>query len=424
MQQAIVLYPAPGLGHVISMVELGKLILHHYPHRFSIAILLTHGFRDSPAIADYIQRISHSIPSISFQRFSLLRVDNSKQDRSMSAVAYEFLRLNVPNVRNALNGISNTSTIKVLILDLFCTSALSLGMDLGIPTFYFFTSGASALAANDQAYWDFLYFCSKFPKANGIIANTFDEFEPIAMKAIEDGLCVADGPTPPLYYIGPLIAASDGISGEEDNGKAVEEDYTSWLDNRGTFSEKQVREIAIGLEKSEKRFLWVMKEPTIDEKTKQTHELRPFDLGGVLPEGFTERTRNLSMVVKSWVQQVEVLKKESVGVFVTHCRWNSVLEAVIAGVPMIAWPVYAGQHLNRNALVEDMKMAIPVEQIREDEFVSGAELEKRVRELVESEKGRELSERSRKMKEMSLAAFGDSGSSKLALNRFIDAIME
>jgi hypothetical protein len=391
------------------------------------------------------------------------------------------MRLNLPNVRDALHGISKTSTIKALIIDVFCTSALSLGMELGIPTFYFFTSGASALAVSlhipkiheqttdsfknltdtffqipgcpplrathmpaplldrdDQAYWDFLYFCSKLPKANGIIANTFDGFEPIAMKAIEDGLCVADGPTPPLYNIGPLIAAGDTRSGKEEKGKAVsvEEDYMSWLDkqpsrsvvflcfgSRGSFSEKQVREIAIGLEKSEKRFLWVVKEPTIDDKTKQIHELCPFDLGSVLPEGFTERTRNLGMVVKSWVSQVEVLKKESVGVFVTHCGWNSVLEAVVRGVPMIAWPLFAEQHLNRNALVEEMEMAIPVEQMGEDEFVSGAELEKRVRELMESEKGRELSERSRKVKEMCLAALEDSsGSSKLALKRFIDAI--
>ena len=89
---------------------------------------------------------------------------------------------------------------------------------------------------------------------------------------------------------------------------------------------------------------------------------------------------------------------------------------------MIAWPLHSEQYLNRNALVFDMGMAVPVEQREEDGFVSGTELEKRVRELMESEKGRELSERNRKMKEMSLAAFGETGSSKLALKRFIDAI--
>ncbi|KAF3445431.1 hypothetical protein FNV43_RR10607 [Rhamnella rubrinervis] len=475
MQDTIVLYAAPGMGHVISMVELGKLILHHYPRKFTISILITNGILETPAISHCIQRISNSNPFISFHRFPLQSIVTSPTDRSKAAIYFEFIRLNLPNVRNALNEISKTSIIKAFIIDLFCTSALSLGMDFGIPTFYFHISGASALAAflylpkiheqttksfrnltatvfqipglsplrathmpepvldrDDPAYWDFLYFCSNLPNADGIIANTFDGFEPVAMNAIQDGLCVADGPAPSVYYVGPLIS-----TGDEEKGKAVsvEEDYMSWLDkqpsrsvvflcfgSRGSFSELQVREVATGLERSGKRFLWVLKKPTIDEKMKQNQELNDFDLCSVLPEGFAERTRDLGMVVKSWVPQVEVLKKESVGGFVTHCGWNSVLEAVVTGVPMIAWPLYAEQHLNRTALVEDIGMAIPVEQREEDGFVSGAELEKRVRELMESEKGRELGERSRKMKEMTLAAFGESGSSKLAIKKFIDAI--
>ncbi|KAF3449228.1 hypothetical protein FNV43_RR09956 [Rhamnella rubrinervis] len=268
--------------------------------------------------------------------------------------------------------------------------------------------------------------------SNGVIVNSFDGFEPSAMKAIEDGFCVPDGPTPPVYCVGPLIGGGE----EKDKAFSVEEDHMTWLDeqpsrsvvflcfgSRGTFTEKQVREIAIGLENSGERFLWVIKKPVIDDKVKQTNELKDFDLDSVLPEGFTERTKDVGRVVKSWVSQVEVLKKESVGVFVTHCGWNSILEAVVvAGVPMIAWPLYAEQFLNRNGLVSDMGMAVPVEQREEDGFVSGTELEKRVREVMESEKGKELRERNRKMKEMSVAAVGDNGSSKLALKRFIDAV--
>ncbi|TQE09543.1 hypothetical protein C1H46_004891 [Malus baccata] len=95
-------------------------------------------------------------------------------------------------------------------------------------------------------------------------------------------------------------------------------------------------------------------------------------LEGVLPEGFLERTKDRGMVVKSWEPQVVVLKKESVGGFVTLCGWNSVLEAVVAGVPMIAWPLHAEQHMNMNVLAMDMEMAITVEQRdEEDGFVSG-----------------------------------------------------
>ncbi|KAF3449220.1 hypothetical protein FNV43_RR09948 [Rhamnella rubrinervis] len=475
MPETIVLFAGPGMGHIISMVELGKLILHHYSHKFSaITILIIQGFIDTPAISDYVQRITQSYPSISFHRIPIQPRNTSQQIPNELSILTEFNRLNPPILRTALQEISKTSTIKALVIDMFCASALSVGIELCIPTYFFFTCGTLALAVflclpkfyeqttpnnfdNPLAYRfpgislvrpsdlkgllsvDFLYFCSALSKANGIIVNTFDGFEPVAMKAVEDGLCVPDGPTPPVYYVGPLI----GSGNEKGGGKAIamdegeEEDYLSWLDkqpsrsvvflcfgSQGTFSDKQVKEVAIGLENSGKRFLWVLKKPAIDDKTKQSLELKDFDLGSVLPEGFKERTRDVGRVVKSWVSQVEVLKKESVGVFVTHCGWNSILEAVVAGVPMIAWPLYAEQYLNRNALVFDMGMAVPVEQREEDGFVSASELEKRVRELMESEKGRELNERSRsrKMKEMSLDAFEDSGSSKLALKRFIEAI--
>ncbi|PRQ43995.1 putative UDP-glucuronosyl/UDP-glucosyltransferase [Rosa chinensis] len=89
---------------------------------------------------------------------------------------------------------------------------------------------------------------------------------------------------------------------------------------------------------------------------------------------------------------------------------------------MVAWPLYAEQHLNRNVLVNDMKMAIDVEQREEDGFVTRDEVEIRVTELMESENGRELKERSLKIGEMALGALGDLGSSISALLLMIDCL--
>ncbi|KAM5574846.1 hypothetical protein ABKV19_014011 [Rosa sericea] len=89
---------------------------------------------------------------------------------------------------------------------------------------------------------------------------------------------------------------------------------------------------------------------------------------------------------------------------------------------MVAWPLYAEPHLNRSVLVNDMKMAIDVEQREVDGFVSGDEVERRVGELMESEKGRELRERSLKIGEMALGAQGELGSSRKALVNFVNAI--
>ncbi|XP_021826191.1 UDP-glycosyltransferase 88F5-like [Prunus avium] len=476
-EDTIVLYAAPGMGHIISMVELGKLILNRYPEKFSITILYTCGsVVDTPSIPAYIHRISQAHPSISFHQFPLVQNENTSLiGRSGFAIMFDFIRRNDLHVRLALQEISKSSAIRAFIIDSFCSSALPMAKELDIPTYYFYTSGAAALVTflyfpkigkqttksfkdltdtvfefpglksplrashmpepmldrDDPAYWDMLYFCSHLPKSNGIIANTFEELEPPAvLKAIAGGLCVPDAPTPPVFYIGPLIAE------EKQSGDAAEAEVClSWLDKQpsrsgvflcfgsmGSFSGAQLKEMADGLEKSGQRFLWVVKKPPLDEKTKQVHGVHDFDLEGLLPEGFLERTKDRGLVVKSWAPQVAVLKKESVGGFVTHCGWNSVLEAVIAGVSMVAWPLYAEQHMNRSFLVKEMEMAIAVEQREEDGFVFGDELERKVRELMESEKGRELRERSRKMGEMALAAWGESGSSTGNLGNFIKSI--
>ncbi|CAB4267461.1 unnamed protein product [Prunus armeniaca] len=475
-EQTIVLYAAPGMGHIISMVELGKLILNRYLGKFSITILYTCGcFVDTPSIPAYIQRISLAYPSISFHQFPRVQNENTLIGCSGAAIMFDFIRRNDPHVRLALQEISKYVAIRAFIIDTFCSSALPMAKELGIPTYYFYTSGAAALSVflyfpkigeqttksfkdltetvlefpglksplnasympeamldrDDPSYWDMVYFCSHLPKSNGIIANTFEELEPPAiLKAIAEGLCVPDAPTPPVYYIGPLIAEE-----EESRDSEEVEECLSWLDqqprrsvvflcfgSRGSFSGAQLNEIANGLEKSGHKFLWVVKKPPLDEKTKQVVGVHDFDLEGLLPEGFLERTKDRGLVVKSWAPQVAVLKKESVGGFVTHCGWNSVLEAVIAGVPMVAWPLYAEQHVNRSVLVKDMEMAIAVKQREEDEFVFGDELERSIRELMESEKGKELRERSRKMGEMALAAWSESGSSTRNLVNFVNSI--
>ncbi|GMH21790.1 hypothetical protein Nepgr_023632 [Nepenthes gracilis] len=458
MAAAIVLYPAPGIGHLLSMIELSKLINHRYNHRFNMTILLTTGYFDTPNTDAFISSVALAYPSLSFIRYPYVPVDTSPT-RSRAAICFEFIRLNDSNVLHSLKQISQTSKIQAFIIDFFCTSALTFASELKIPTYYFFTSGHAALAAylymptihkqvsksfkdlkgtvlhfpglptipathmpeplldrGDPAYNDMIYFSSHLPKSDGILVNTFDELEPVAMAAISSGSCVPDMPTPPIYNIGPLIAQENLETG--DGGRRHE--CFSWLDSqpsrsvvflcfgsRGTFELSQVREIANGLEKSEQRFLWVVKKGGSD-------------LGSLLPDGFLERTKEKGLVVEDWAPQVAVLSHDSVGVFVTHCGWNSVLESVVAGKPMVAWPLYAEQHVNKAALVEDMKMAIPVEGREEDGMVAGDKLANLLTEFMDSEKGKALREKSKEMREKALAAMGGiNGSSVAALAKLV-----
>ncbi|KAA8539973.1 hypothetical protein F0562_026665 [Nyssa sinensis] len=464
MEDALVLYPSPAIGHLISMVELAKLILSHHPF-FSFKILITSLPFNVGSTAPYIDRVSASIPSITFHHLPSVSVPPISSAHH-ETLAFEVFRLSNPHVHEALQSISHSCTIRAFIMDSFCFPALAVAADFKIPAYFFFTSGAGCLASflylptihqnttkslkdldthldmpgippvsptdlakpildrTDKAYEGFLNLSIHLPKAAGIIVNTFESLEPRALKAILDGLCVPNDPTPPIYCIGPLIAANDRTGGNE---------CLTWLDSQpsgsvvflcfgslGLFSKEQLNEIAVGLERSGQRFLWVVRSPPPEDQTRRFLAPPEPDLDLLLPNGFLERTKYRGLVVKSWAPQVAVLNHDSVGGFVTHCGWNSALEAVCAGVPMVAWPLYAEQRFNRVILVEEMKLALPMVE-SENGFVKAAEVENRVKELMESEEGNSIGKRILNMKEAAKAAVSDGGSSRVALTKLVES---
>ncbi|KAL0321483.1 UNVERIFIED_CONTAM: UDP-glycosyltransferase 88F5 [Sesamum calycinum] len=357
----------------------------------------------------------------------------------MESIIFEVLNRSNPHVRRALESISLSATISAFIIDMFCTCVSPIAAQLDIPTYYFFTSGACSLAfflyfptihnattksfrdmnallhvpgipptsssditkpvldRDTTDYENFLNFAKDLPNSAGIIVNTFESLETRPLKAIREGKCNPGGHTPPVFSIGPLLA-TEGRQGGGGGGDGIN-DCLSWLDKQpsksvvylcfgslGLFSIAQLKEIAVGLERSGQRFLWVVRSPPSDDKSKRFLPPTEPDLDSLLPAGFLDRTKDRGLVLKSWAPQVAVLNHESVGGFVTHCGWNSVLEAVCAAVPMVAWPLYAEQKMNRVVLVEDMKVALGME-VAEDDFVVAEEVERQVRELMESEKG-------------------------------------
>ncbi|CAA2967499.1 UDP-glycosyltransferase 88B1-like [Olea europaea subsp. europaea] len=464
--ETIVLYPSPGMGHLISMVELGKFILKHHPS-FNIVILTVPPSFNTGSTASYIDRVSaatksitfHQLPSVSFELDSL---------SSMEAVILESIRLSNPHVHQALQHISLTTTITALIIDFFCTPAFSISTKLGIPTYFFCTSGAASLAFTlylptihrntiksfkdlnsvvhvpglppipstdvakpmlDRAsteYASFLEFSLHLPKSAGFIVNSFDSLEPKTLKALSEGSCYPDGDTPPVFCVGPLLASEDRRCVTDDVHECLK-----WLDSQpiqsvvflcfgslGLFSDKQLKEIAIGLERSKQRFLWVIRSPPSEDKSKRYLPPPEPDLDFLLPSGFLDRTEDLGFVVKSWAPQVEVLNHKSIGGFVTHCGWNSILEAVCAGVPMVAWPLYAEQKFNRVVLVEDLKLALRINEA-EDGFVTAEEVESRVREMMDSDTGESLRKRAKEKEAEAKAATSEGGSSTVALAKLI-----
>ncbi|BAT95646.1 hypothetical protein VIGAN_08240600 [Vigna angularis var. angularis] len=128
------MYPTPGIGHP-------KLI---QTHRFNITIILT-GLLDHPTIEAYIRRITAAHPSISFLRLPHIPLFASTSV-SLAAKAFDFIKANASSVATYLSQISQTSAIKAFFIDLFCTSTMESASSMGIPVYYFFSSGAAVLA--------------------------------------------------------------------------------------------------------------------------------------------------------------------------------------------------------------------------------------------------------------------------------------
>jgi pathogen-inducible salicylic acid glucosyltransferase len=164
---------------------------------------------------------------------------------------------------------------------------------------------------------------------------------------------------------------------------------------------EQMEEIAWGLRMSNRCFLWVVRE---SEEVK-------------LPKNFMEETSEKGLVVR-WCSQLEVLGHKAVGCFVTHCGWNSTLEALSFGVPMVGVPHYSDQSTNAKYIMDVWKMGLkpPVD---DKGIVRREAAEQCIREIMEGEKGKEIKKNAFKWRKLAKEAVDEGGSSDKNIDEFV-----
>nr|BAF99027.1 UDP-glucose:sesaminol 2'-O-glucoside-O-glucosyltransferase [Sesamum indicum] len=199
--------------------------------------------------------------------------------------------------------------------------------------------------------------------------------------------------------VGPLVQEV-GCDMENEGNDIIE-----WLDGKDRrstvfssfgseyfLSANEIEEIAYGLELSGLNFIWVVRFPHGDEKIKIEEKL---------PEGFLERVEGRGLVVEGWAQQRRILSHPSVGGFLSHCGWSSVMEGVYSGVPIIAVPMHLDQPFNAR-LVEAVGFGEEVVRSRQGNLDRG-EVARVVKKLVMGKSGeglrRRVEELSEKMRE-------------------------
>lgn len=191
--------------------------------------------------------------------------------------------------------------------------------------------------------------------------------------------------------VGPLV--QDPVQEDGDH-------ITEWLDKKersstifvsfGTeyfLTEKEREEIAYGLELSSVNFIWAVKFPVEEDIT----------LKEALPRGFLERVRDRGLVIEGWAPQARILAHQSVGGFVSHCGWSSVMESMKFGVPIIAMPMHLDQPLDAR-IVEDVGVGLEVMRNESGEL-ERKEIAKVIKAVVVEEGGERVRN---KVKEVSI----------------------
>ncbi|KAL1549413.1 UDP-glycosyltransferase 86A1-like [Salvia divinorum] len=227
--------------------------------------------------------------------------------------------------------------------------------------------------------------------ADFILIKTLQQLEHKAVSAMNQ--------KHPAYAIGPINFTKSLVpkslwSNSKAPGSVLYFSFGSLAQSNKQLAE----EIACGLLLSGVPFLWVIR-----------------DREDVFPDGFEDESKDQGLIV-SWCNQNEVLSNPAIGGFLTHCGWNSILETIWCGVPMICYPFFADQPTNRKLVVDDWKVGI---NLCDGTSVYRKEVAEKIKQLMSAETSISLRDEMKKMRMLMRKALDEQGSSQANFNQFL-----
>nr|XP_027120119.1 UDP-glycosyltransferase 92A1-like [Coffea arabica] len=274
----------------------------------------------------------------------------------------------------------------------------------------------------------------------GWLCNTVEEIEPFGLDVLRKYIKL------PVWCIGPLLPPQMLEQDSSSESKIISqpsgrepglptEKCLEWLDShpessvlyisfgsQNTISPPQMMALAMGLEHSGKPFIWAIRSPFgFDPKGEFKAEW--------LPEGFEERMAqtNQGLLVHKWAPQLEILRHKSTAAFLSHCGWNSIMESLSQGVPMIGWPLAAEQGYNSKLIMEEMGVGIELTRGLQS-HLEKEDVERVINTVMEKGgKGEEMKRKAAEIRGLISAAVredeGHKGSSLQAIDDFISAVL-
>ncbi|KAI3737274.1 hypothetical protein L2E82_27271 [Cichorium intybus] len=273
-------------------------------------------------------------------------------------------------------------------------------------------------AMNDTVFKILLETAQAADKVSHMIIHTFEELEASLVKELKSTF-------PHVYSVGPLELLLNQITENETKTSNVsgyslwkeEPKCVQWLQSKEPNSVVYVNfgsitvmslpdllEFGWGLVNSDLEFLWIIRTDLVDG--------RPV----VLPQEL-EEAMNHKGFVASWCSQEEVLNHPSVGGFLTHGGWGSIIESLSAGVPMICWPVSGDQQTNCRQMCKEWKVGMEISR-----NVKKEEVAKLVKELMEGAEGKRMRKKALEWKKIAEKATDSNGSSSLDTEKLANEI--
>ncbi|CAJ2664928.1 unnamed protein product [Trifolium pratense] len=454
----IAVVPSVGYSHLVPILQFSKQLVQLHPDIHVTCFIPTLG---SPSNAS--KSVLETLPSnINYTFLPPVNPNDLPQGTPAESIHLTMIH-SLPYLHQALNSLTLRTPLVALVVDPFAIKALDFAKEFNMLSYIYSPLSATTISfcfympkldeetsceykdlpkpiklpgcvpihgrdlftnvqdRSSQEYKQFLQLLKSLSIADGILVNSFLEMESGPIKALNEEGSVKGIPS--VYPVGPIIQTV--TSSVDANGL----ECLSWLDKQqscsvlyvsfgsgGTLSQEQIVELAFGLELSNHKFLWVVRAPNSSANATYLSTQNDVDPLQFLPSGFLERTRGKGLVIPSWAPQIHILSHNSVGGFLTHCGWNSTLESVVHGVPLITWPLFAEQNMNAVLLSEGIKVGLRP-RVNENDIVERVEVAKVIKCLMEGKEGEKLRNNMKELKEVASNAVKEDGSSTKTISQ-------
>ncbi|CAN4121996.1 unnamed protein product [Withania somnifera] len=447
----ILIFPFPAQGHILPLLDFTHQLLLH---GFNITILVTH--KNVPILDPLVKTHPHvnildfpfpGHPSLPAGVEHVKDVGNSGNAPIMGGLS----KLYGPIIKWFK---AQPNPPMAIIHDFFLGWTQDLATEVGVPGIVFYSSGALAVSILSEIWTNFEAYkglgpfeFNGLPKSprlvrehlpsvfqkfkegdptwkivkNGFIANgrgfgsIFNSFEALESEYL--GFLKKEMGHDRVYSIGPVnLVGGPCRIGKSNVDDDANERIFNWLDechdgsvlyvafgSQKLLTKTQMEALTVGLEKSGVRFILVAKQLTAQQEEQGY---------GSVPEGFEQRVSGRGIIIKGWAPQLEILGHRAVGGFLSHCGWNSVLEAIVGGVLILGWPMEADQFINAWLMVDNMKTSVRVCQ-GPNSVPDPIELGRTISEAMSNDLIKEMA---KKVRDEALEAVNIGGSSKRDLD--------